>query len=196
MDMEKKDPQAPGCVYNIMHCNRTRYNENVQVDGSRDKSFKQVVYPLNGVNSDSPLSFLHIKARVEDCNGKDFGLRYVIILINYFLITVWRSMKARVNGRAINLTAPQNSGYKALIQAYTTVDLSSCYYLLHRSTKIEVDDYRYKNQKLRHKILRLRPGNNKFEMCEPIAGCHFLLSDTYIAPNNSFGAQSTPRRRS
>lgn len=197
-----------GCQYVDAKSARMRYGNDLDVDVSLKDSVEEYVTPTNGINQDGPFEFtfeelretaiamdkmlMYMRAEVVDAaTGVTYSELSDICPTNFLLNTMWKSVECRVNNQPVNLTASQNTAYKSLIQAYTTVDAHSAQNLEPALYTPETSDtsstslFPGKNVSTTKRRKMLNLGKGEFEMCGPITGVDFLNSDAYLAPFNS-----------
>ena len=204
--MDKFTRPIAGCTFANAKNPRLQYDKDLQVDVSLESGFEQHILPINGVNNDGPFEFqcepirdtllamdkmdLIVQAEVVDGTGQRLSYQSNVCPINYLLSTMWKSIECRVNGHPINLSASQHTAYKSLMQAYVTVDRHASEYLTPslytpESSKDSctslLPGYN-RSTSDRRKFVNL--GGGEFQMCGPVSGVDFLLSDTYLAPLN------------
>lgn len=208
VDQPTKSGAPAGCRYVDAKSARMQYASDIDVDVSLQDVTEQYIVPVNGINPDGPFEFafdpiqdtalcmdkmyMYMRAQVVD---QDTGVTYTdatdVCAVNFLLNTLWRSVECRVNGEALNLTASQHTGHKALIQAFTSVDANAAGNLLpslftpETSSTSSTSLYPGVNASTKQRRQLLNLGKGSFELTGPICGVDFLTSDQYLAPFNT-----------
>ena len=211
--MEKLSQPPIGCTFTNVKNSRMEYAKDLDVDVSIKDTHEQIVLPVNGISNEGPFEFnfepirdtalamdrliMHVRAEIVDAKGSPYEAMSNITCVNFLLNTMWKSVECRVNGHPVNLSASQHSAYKSLIQTYVSVDTNSAAYLLPslytpestRRSSTVLNAGLYDSTSTRRSLLNL--GGGDFDMCGPIMGVDFLLSDTWLAPFNSLSLTFT-----
>ena len=180
---------------------------------SLNDSSEQYVLPVNGLNSTGPFEFqflpirdtvlamdklvMLLRAEVYDANNETYEPLSDITSINFLLSTLFRSIECRVNSVPLNLSASQHTAYKSIMQAYTSVDANSAANLLpslytpesSATSSTSMTPAENDSTRTRQKFLNL--GGGQFELCGPVTGVDFLMSDAYLAPFNTLSLTFT-----
>ena len=204
MEKTRKPPQ--GCAFAHTKNSRMQYREPVPLEASLKDRIDMYVQPTNGVSTEGPFEFvmdpvretvlpmdllsLYVRGEVVDAGGERLDPASEVCCSNFLLNSMWKTIECRVNGKGVNLSASHNAAYKAIMQAYLTVDGASAWNLLpslytpessskSSSTLVASSET---STSTRRELLNL--GGGDFEMKGPIGTVDMLMADNYLAPFN------------